>query len=44
MEIRNQNEKIEILFHEWNKLMELQDLQIEFLEELVEKNNNTETK
>jgi len=44
MEIRNQNEKIEILFHEWKKLMELQDLQIEFLEELIEKNKNIKTK
>ena len=44
MEIRNQNEKIEILFHEWKKLMELQDLQIEFLEELVDKNRNTDSK
>lgn len=36
MEIRNQNEKIDILYQEFKRLMELQDLQTELLQEIID--------
>lgn len=37
LEIRQQNERIEFLLHEWNKLMKQQDLQLEKLDEILRK-------
>jgi uncharacterized membrane protein len=44
MEIRNQNEKIEIFMREWTKLIELQDMELELLEEILQLKNEASSK